>query len=105
MINRVTLLGNLGGEPDMKFTAEGIAMAQFSVATERTWKDEEGQEKKETEWHRIVTWRGLAEACNKYLKKGSRVYIEGRLHYSEWDDEEKGKQRKAEVIAEVVKFL
>ncbi len=105
MINRVTLLGNLGGEPEMKFIAEGTAVTQLSIATERSWKDEDRQEKKETEWHRVVAWRGLAEACNKYLKKGSRVYIEGRLHYSEWEDDDKGKQRKTEVIAEVVKFL
>lgn len=105
MINKVILLGNLGGEPEMKYTTEGIAVAQFSLATQRTWKDEEGQEKKETEWHRVVTWRALAEACNTHLKKGSRVYVEGRLHYSEWEDSEKGKQRKTEVIAEAVKFL
>lgn len=104
MINKVTLLGNLGGEPEMRYTAQGVAITRFSVATERSWKDE-GTEKKETEWHSIVAWRGLAEVCNQHLKKGSRVYLEGRLHYSEWEDEVKGKQRRAEVVAEVVKFL
>lgn len=105
MVNKVTLVGNLGAEPEMKYTAQGAAITRFSVATERSWKDDEGTEKKETEWHSIVAWRGLAEVCNQYLKKGSRVYLEGRLHYSEWEDELKGKQRKAEVVAEVVKFL
>ena len=71
MINKGNAAGQLGREPNLKFTAEGAAVAQFSVATERSWKDDEGQEKKETEWHRIVTWRALAEACNNTSRKAA----------------------------------
>jgi len=105
MVNKVILLGRLGKDPEMRYTPQGHAVTAFSVATERTWTDVEGHEQKESEWHNVIAWRELAEACNTYLTKGSLVYIQGRLHTRDWEDEQKVKHRRTEVIAEEVKFL
>jgi single-strand DNA-binding protein len=105
MVNKVMLVGRLGRDPEMRYTPQGDAVTTLSVATWRTWRDASDQEHKETEWHTVIAWRKLAEACNQYLHKGSLVYIDGRNHTRQWEDEQQGKHRRTEVIAEEVKFL
>ncbi len=78
-LNKVQLIGNLGKDPELKYTSAGVAVATFSMATSDSWKDQEGNTQERTEWHNIVAWRKLAEICGEWLKKGKRVYIEGRL--------------------------
>jgi len=78
-LNKVQLIGNLGKDPELKYTSSGVAVATFSIATSDSWKDQEGNQQERTEWHNIVAWRKLAEICGEWLKKGKRVYIEGRL--------------------------
>jgi single-strand DNA-binding protein len=78
-LNKVQLIGNLGKDPELKYTSAGVAVATFSIATSDSWKDQEGNTQERTEWHNIVAWRKLAEICGEWLKKGKRVYIEGRL--------------------------
>ena len=78
-LNKVQLIGNLGKDPELKYTSAGVAVATFSIATSDSWKDQEGNVQERTEWHNIVAWRKLAEICGEWLKKGKRVYIEGRL--------------------------
>jgi len=85
-INKVILVGRLGQDPEVRYTPDGTAVANFSVATSEEWKDRETGEKKErTEWHRIVAWRRLGEICGEYLSKGRQVYIEGRLQTRQWE--------------------
>ncbi len=78
-LNKVQLIGNLGKDPELRYTSSGVAVATFSIATSDSWKDQEGNQQERTEWHNIVAWRKLAEICGEWLKKGRRVYIEGRL--------------------------
>ena len=78
-LNRVMLIGNLGKDPELKYTPSGVAVATFSIATSEQWKDQEGNAQEKTEWHNIVAWRKLAEIVGEYLKKGKKVYIEGKL--------------------------
>jgi single-strand DNA-binding protein len=78
-LNKAQLIGNLGKDPELKYTSAGVAVATFSIATSDSWKDQEGNTQERTEWHNIVAWRKLAEICGEWLKKGKRVYIEGRL--------------------------
>jgi single-strand DNA-binding protein len=78
-LNKVQLIGNLGRDPELKYTSAGVAVATFSIATSDSWKDQEGNIQERTEWHNIVAWRKLAEICGEWLKKGKRVYIEGKL--------------------------
>ena len=78
-LNKVQLIGNLGKDPELKYTSAGVAVATFSIATSDSWKDQEGNVQERTEWHNIVAWRKLAEICGEWLKKGKRVYIEGRM--------------------------
>lgn len=80
-LNKVQLIGNLGKDPELKSTNTGISVASFTLATSEQWKDESGTQKEKTEWHNIVAWRKLAEICGQYLKKGQRVYIEGKVTY------------------------
>ena len=105
MINKVTLVGRLGRDPEMHYTPQGTTVTTFPVATERSWKDESGADHKETTWHSIVTRDKLAEICNTQLTKGQMVYIEGRLHNRVWEDERQIQHYSTEVIAEEVKFL
>lgn len=104
-INKVILVGNLGQDPEVKFTAGGAAVTTLSIATSESWKDKEsGNEQKKTEWHRVVLWRRLAEIAGEYLKKGSKVYIEGQLQTRKWEQE--GLTRyTTEVIARDMQFL
>jgi single-strand DNA-binding protein len=104
-VNKVILIGNLGKDPEVRFTPGGQAVANFSVATSDNWTDKSGQKQERTEWHRIVVWGKQAELCGEYLKKGRQVYIEGRLQTREWTDKEGRKNYTTEVVANAVTFL
>lgn len=100
-LNKVQLIGNLGKDPELSYTASGVAVAKFSIATGEKWKDQEGNVQERTEWHNIIAWRKLAEICGQYLKKGSKAYIEGRLQTRSWDDKNTGVKRyTTEIIAD-----
>jgi single-strand DNA-binding protein len=100
-LNKVLLIGNLGKDPELSYTASGIAVAKFSIATNERWKDQEGNVQERVEWHNIIVWRKLAEICGQYLKKGSKVYLEGKLQTRSWDDKNTGVKRyTTEVIAD-----
>lgn len=105
-INKVILVGRLGKDPEVKYTQSGDAVANFTMATSEEWKDKDSGKKQErTEWHRVVAWRRLGEICGEYLKKGSQVYIEGRLQTREWDDKEGNKRYTTEIIAQTMQML
>lgn len=105
-INKVILVGNLGGDPEIRFTKSDQAVASFSLATSEKWTDKESGEKQEkTEWHRIVAWGKLGEICGEYLSKGKQVYIEGRLQTREWEDNDGVKRQTTEVIANNMTML
>ena len=99
-VNRVILIGNLGKDPDMQYLEGNIGVAKFSLATTETHKDRGGKLVSQTEWHTVVLWRGLAELAEKYLHKGSLVYIEGRLRTRSWDDKEGNKKFATEVVGD-----
>lgn len=105
MINKVILIGNLGQDPELKYTQSGTAVATLSVATSRRWKDKEGNMQDETEWHRVIAWAGTAEFCSNFLSKGYRVYIEGRLQTRKWQDQSGADRYTTEIIAAVVQNL
>jgi single-strand DNA-binding protein len=98
-INKVILVGNLGRDPEIRHTQNGSAVANFTLATSRRYKDRDGQQQEQTEWHRIVAWARLAEICAEYLTKGRQVYIEGRLQTREWEDKEGNKRYTTEIVA------
>jgi single-strand DNA-binding protein len=105
-INKVILIGNLGADPEVRFTPSGQAVANFRIATSESWNDKtSGQKQERTEWHRIVVWGKLAELCGEYLKKGRQCYVEGRLQTREWTDKEGKKNYTTEVVANTVQFL
>ena len=105
-INKVILIGNLGRDPELRYTQNGQPVANFSLATSEQWTDKNSGEKVErTEWHRIVVWGRSAEHCSQYLAKGRTVYIEGRLQTREWEDKEGQKRSTTEVNAQTVQFL
>lgn len=99
-VNRVMLIGNLGKDPDIQFLEGNIAVAKFSLATTETYKDRSGKLISQTEWHTVVLWRGLAELAQKYLHRGSLVYIEGRLKTRSWEDKEGNKKFATEVVGD-----
>lgn len=99
-VNRVTLVGNLGKDPDMQFLEGNIAVAKFSLATTESYKDRTGRLISQTEWHTVILWRGLAELAQKYLRRGSPVFIEGRLKTRSWEDKEGNKKFATEIIGE-----
>ncbi len=99
-VNRVMLIGNLGKDPDIQHLEGNIAVAKFSLATTETFKDRAGKLISQTEWHTVVLWRGLAELAQKYLHKGSLVYIEGRLRTRSWEDKEGNKKFATEVVGD-----
>lgn len=99
-VNKVILIGNLGKDPEVKYTPSGTAVAKFSLATNERYKDKSGEWQDRTEWHNIVAWQRLAEIVGEYVKKGNKLYIEGRLQTSSWDDKESGQKKyKTEIIA------
>jgi single-strand DNA-binding protein len=85
-LNRAEILGNLGSDPEVRSTSSGTKVATLSVATNRRWTDRQGNEKSKTEWHRVVAWNGLAGVCEKFLSKGDRIYVDGRIEYRSWED-------------------
>ena len=105
-INKVILVGNLGKDPDMRYTAGGDAVANLSIATSESWNDNQTGEKKEkTEWHRVVFFRRIAEVCGEYLKKGSSVYIEGSLRTRDWEDDQGNKRYTTEIVGREMQML
>ncbi len=99
-LNKVQLTGNLGKDPETRYTAQGSALTRFSVASSRRWRTAEGDDRDETEWFTVVAWNKLGEICAQYLQKGARVYIEGRLQTRSWEDQQTGQKRyMTEVIA------
>ena len=104
-VNKAIVIGNLGKDPEVRFTPGGQAVANFSIATNESWKDKNGQTQERTEWHRIVVWGKLAELCGEYLKKGRSAYVEGRLQTREWNDKEGKKNYTTEIVANQVVFL
>jgi single-strand DNA-binding protein len=104
-LNKVMIIGNLGSDPEMRFTPAGAPVTSFRVAVNRVYKAPEGDYKDETEWFSVVTWARLAETCNQYLTKGQKVYCEGRLHTRSWDGQDGQKRYRTEMIAERVIFL
>ncbi len=105
MINKAILIGNLGADPELRYTQSGTPVASFTVATTRRWKDKDGQQQEETEWHKIVAWSRLAEICGEYLNKGSKVYIEGRLQTRKWQDQNGNDRWTTEIVAQEMKML
>lgn len=103
-LNQVTLVGNLGRDPEVRFTAGAQAVANFSIATSEKWKDKEGKQQERTEWHRIVAWGKLAELCGEYLKKGKQVAVVGKLQTREWE-KDGVKRYSTEIVARDVVFL
>ena len=101
-VNKVILVGNLGKDPEVRYTPSGQAVANFNIATNENWTDKQGQKQERTEWHRIVVWGKVAELCGEYLSKGRQVYIEGRLQTREWTNKEGAKQYTTEVVANPV---
>jgi single-strand DNA-binding protein len=101
-LNKVMLIGNIGKDPEMRFTANGSAVTTFSVATNRNFKRPDGEWEKETDWFDVVTWNQLAERCSQNLQKGSRVYVEGRLHTRSWEGQDGQRRYRTEVIANAV---
>ncbi len=105
-VNKVILVGNLGRDPELRYTPGGQPVANFSIATSESWNKKDGSGREErTEWHRIVAWGRTAELCAQYLAKGRTVYIEGRLQTREWENKEGQKQRTTEVVANTVQFI
>lgn len=105
MLNKVMIIGNLGADVEMKYTQDGTPVASFTVATTEKWKGKEGQQHEQTEWHRIIAWRRLAEICGEYLAKGSRVYLEGKLQTRAWEDQNGNKRYTTEIVASEMKML
>lgn len=99
-LNRVQLIGNLTRDPEMKQIPGGQVVANFGIATNFTWKDQSGQQQDKTEFHNVIAWRRLAEICGQYLKKGSKIFVEGRLQTSSWEGEDGVKRYKTEIVAD-----
>src|SRR3954462_1375629 len=102
---KTVLIGNLGADPEVRFTPGGQAVANFRIATSESWNDKSGQKQERTEWHRIVVWGKLGELCGEYLAKGRQCFVEGRLQTREWTDKENKKNFTREVVATNVVFL
>jgi single-strand DNA-binding protein len=105
MINKAMLIGNLGADPEVRYTQNGTAVASFNVATTERWKGQDGQMQEQTEWHRIVAWAKLAEICGEYLHKGSKVYIEGKIQTRKWQDKDGADRYTTEIVARDMKML
>ncbi len=105
MVNKAMLVGRLGKDPEVKYMPDGTMVTNFTLATDEQWKDKNGEKVQKTEWHRIVTYRKLAEICGNYLVKGKLVFIEGRIQTRSWDDKDGVKRYTTEIIANDMKML
>ncbi len=104
-VNKVILLGNLGSDPEVRYTPSGKAVANFSLATSEKYTNKDGEKEEKTEWHRIVAWGRLGEICGEYLSKGSQIYIEGRLQTRTWEDRDGNKRYTTEIVAHTMQML
>jgi single-strand DNA-binding protein len=104
-VNKAILIGNLGADPELRYTPGGQAVASFSMATTEKFKNKEGEQQERTEWHNIVCWRRTAEIANEYLKKGSPVYIEGRIQYRSYEDKDGIKRYRTDIVAQRLQLL
>ena len=104
-VNKVMLIGNLGGDPEKRVTGTGQAVTNFNMATTDRWTDKSGQKQERTEWHRVVVWGPQADSCAQYLNKGRQVYVEGSLRTRQWQDRDGNTRYTTEVIAQRVQFL
>jgi single-strand DNA-binding protein len=104
-INKVILIGNLGANPEMRYTQAGQAVANLRLATTERWTDKSGQKQEITEWHRIVVWGKQAEICGQYLTKGRQIYVEGRIRTRQWQDQQGQKRYSTEIVAQTVQML
>ena len=106
MVNKVILVGNLGRDPEVRTTPSGQPVASFSLATNRRWRDREGNRQEQTEWHNIVCWGRQAEIAGQYLTKGKQIYVEGRLQTRSWDDKQSGEKRyRTEIVCDNFQML
>lgn len=105
MINKVILVGNVGKDPEVRYIEENLPVARFSLATSERMANKGGQPQERTEWHNIVAWRGLAEVAEKYIRKGARLYVEGKLTYRSWTDKDKVTHYSTEIVADVIQML
>ncbi len=104
-LNKVMIIGNVGTDPEMRFTPSGSPVTSFRMATSRSYNSQEGERKQETEWFDVVTWNRLAENCNQFLTKGQRVYVEGRLRTRSWEGQDGQRHQRTEIVANQVLFL
>tara|TARA_B100001113_G_C21075404_1_gene607399 strand:- start:1072 stop:1473 length:402 start_codon:yes stop_codon:yes gene_type:complete len=104
-VNKVILVGNLGQDPEVRYLDSGVAVANFSLATTENYKNKQGERVSQTEWHNIVLWRGLAEVAEKYLKKGSSIYVEGKIRNRKWEDKEGNTRYNTEILADNMTML
>jgi single-strand DNA-binding protein len=105
MINKAIIIGNLGSDPEIRYTGTGVAVASLSVATTERWKDKDGQMQEQTEWHKVTAWNKFAEICGEYLTKGSKVYIEGKLQTRKWQAQDGTDRYTTEIVAKEMKML
>ncbi|MCY3668389.1 MAG: single-stranded DNA-binding protein [Gemmatimonadetes bacterium] len=105
-VNKVILIGNLGSDPEVRYTPDGVPVANFNLATSESWNDRNtGERQERTEWHRLVLWRKLAEIAQQYLKKGSKIYVEGKLQTRSWDDQSGQKRYTTEIVVNDMQML
>lgn len=104
-VNKTTLVGNLGADPDIRYMPNGTATATLSIATTESWKDKDGEKVEKTEWHRVVFFKGLAEVAKEYLKKGSQIYVEGKLRTRKWTDKEGIERYTTEIVGRDMQML
>ncbi|HNS55334.1 MAG TPA: single-stranded DNA-binding protein, partial [Syntrophales bacterium] len=105
MVNKVILIGRLGADPEVRYTQDGTMVTTLRIATDESWKDKSGEKVQKTEWHRVVTFRKLAEICGSYLSKGRLVFIEGKLQTRSWEDKEGQKRYMTEIVASNMQML
>jgi single-strand DNA-binding protein len=104
-VNKAIVVGHLGADPEVRFTASGQCVCNFNLATSERWKDKEGNPQDRTEWHRIVAWGKLGEICKEYLSKGRQAYVEGRIQTRQWEDKDGHKRYTTEIVAQNIQFL
>ena len=104
-VNKVLLIGNLGRDPELRYTTSGTPVANFSIATSEQWRNAEGEQQEHTEWHNIVAFKRLAEICGEYLHKGSRIYVEGKIRSRSWEGKDGQKRYRTEIIVDNMMML